>query len=146
MDNAADTVLNTVLNTIRIGLGFLLIITITIIVQSIANRIMKSLSDSLDWVYFPQKLTILMILLLYILFIAILIDLLVWTAALMAVGLFTDFLTAFAFSTNNFTTLGGGAGVSLGPPYEFVGPVMSINGIVMIAFGVSCMYSILYKS
>lgn len=140
MDSPADTVLN----SIRLGFTYLFIITLTIIVQSIANRIMKSIADSLEWVHFPQKLTILMILLLYVLFFAILIDILIWTAVVMIAGLFTDFLEAFAFATDNFTTLGGNGTIE--PPWEYVGPVMSVNGIVIIAFGVSCMYSILYKA
>lgn len=132
-----------VANAIRLGFIYLFIITTTIIVQSAANKLMKILSDSLDKVEFPFKFTITMILLLYIIFAALLIDVLIWTAVVMFAGIFTDFLEAFTFAADNFTTLG--AVENIESPWEFVGPVISLNGIVIIAFAVSAMYDALYK-
>lgn len=130
-------------NAIRLGLIYLIIITATIIVQSIANWLMRITANALQPRLIPWKLTITMIVLLYIVFLAIFIDILIWTAVLLAAGVFTDFLLAFTFATDNFTTLGGEDTVEA--PWEFVGPVMSLNGIIIIAFAVSSMYDIYIK-
>lgn len=139
MDTAAP-----IANAIRLGFIYLFIITLTIIVQSVANKLMKILSNALDNVEFPFKFTITMILLLYIVFAALLIDVLIWTTVVMIAGLFNDFLDAFTFSADNFTTLG--VGENIAPPWEFVGPVMSLNGIVIIAFAGSAVYDTLYNN
>lgn len=132
-----------IFNTIRLGFIYTFIITLTIIVQAIANRIMKWTADALQRVEFPQKLAVTMIVLLYIVFVGILIDILIWTAVIMVLGLINDFLSAFSFATSNFTTNGGNG--TFDSPWEFIGPVMSVNGIVIIAFAISSMYDILYN-
>lgn len=132
-----------IFNAIRLGFIYTFIITLTIIVQAIANRIMEWTADALDRVDFPQKRAVTMIVLLYIVFVAILIDILIWTAVIMVLGLIDDFLSAFSFATSNFTTNGGNG--SFDPPWEFIGPVMSVNGIVIIAFSISRMYDVFYN-
>lgn len=133
-----------IVTTIRLGLTYLAIIGLTIVVQAIANRAMKSTADFFENKDFPQKTAILMILLLYILFLAILVDIIIWSIVLMLAGIFHVYWDAFTFATDSFSTLGNGGNIE--PPWEFVGPVIAVNGIVIIAFGVSCMYSILYKA
>lgn len=133
-----------VVNAVRLGFTYLFVITLTIIVQSIANKLMRLLADALWPTKFVFKSTITMILLLYIVFSALLIDTLIWTAFIMFSGVFTDFITAFTFSVDNFTTLGGDD--PLESPWEYLGPVISLNGIVIIAFAVSAMYDALYKA
>lgn len=131
-------------NAIRLGLIYIIIITATIVVHSIANWLMRITADALQPRLLPWKLTITMIVLLYIVFLAIFIDILIWTAVVLAAGIFDDFLEAFTFATNNFTTLGGDSD-PIESPWEFVGPVMSLNGIVIIALAVSAMYDIYMK-
>lgn len=133
----------TVLTVIRLSLVFIFVITLTIIVQSVANRIMKWISDSFQCSDFPQRLTILMIVLLYIVFAAILIDIFIWTAVALIAGLFTDFLQAFSFAAFNFTTTG--TDITLQPPWEFLGSVIAINGIIIIAFAGASMFGLLYR-
>lgn len=133
-----------IVTTIRLGLTYLVIIGLTIVVQAIANRAMKSTADFFENKDFPQKIAILMIILLYIVFSAILVDIIIWSIVLMLAGIFTDYWDAFTFATDSFSTLGNGGNIA--PPWEFVSPVIAVNGIVIIAFSVSSMYSILYKA
>jgi hypothetical protein len=104
---------------------------------------MKWISDSFVGSDFPQRLTILMILLLYIVFAAILIDIFIWTAVILVAGLFTDFLQAFSFAAFNFTTTG--TDVVLAPPWEYLGGVIAVNGIVIIAFAGAAMFGLMYR-
>ncbi len=133
-----------VVNAIRIGLIYIFIITVTVLLQCFANYIMYELAKYMWKVCLPFKSTVIAVTLLYIVFLTILIDILIWTLVIMSAGMFTDFLDAFSFVTDNFTTLGGDD--PLREPWEYVGPVMSINGIVIIAFAGAAMYDALYKS
>lgn len=130
--------------TAGLSIVYLLIIGLIVFVQVAANRIMKNISDFFDPREFPLKGPIFMLLLIYILVIAIVIDILIWTAVVMIAGIFTNFWEAFTFATDSFTTLGGEE--TIPPPWEYIGPVISVTGIVIIAFGGSCLYSILYKN
>lgn len=75
---------------------------------------------------------------------AILVDIIIWSIVLMLAGLFTEYWDAFTFATDSFSTLGNEDNIE--PPWEFVGPIIAVNGIVIIAFGISFIYSILYKA
>lgn len=131
-------------NALRLGFFYLVLIGLTVIVQSIANRLMKSFSYFVETKNFPAKGTIFMLVLIYIVIFAILIDILIWTAFIMISGVLPYFWDAFTFATDCFTTLGTIG--SLEPPWEYLGPVIAVNGIVIIAFAGSCLYSILYKA
>lgn len=132
------------MDLVRLTTIYLGVIGLTVIVQSAANRLMKTTADFFEEKDFPQKLTILMVSLMYIQIIAILIDISIWAFILLIIGIYTEWWDAFTFATDSFSTLGNSGNVE--PPWEYIGPVMAINGIVIIAFGVSCLYSILYKA
>lgn len=129
-------------NVISFGFIYLGIIGVTIIFQSIANKLMRWIADFFENKKFPLKVTILTLIIIYIEFVVILVDIIFWSGILMTIGVFNNYLEAFIFATDAFSTLGNGG--NLEPPWEFLAPVMAVNGIVMIAFGGACMYSILY--
>jgi hypothetical protein len=142
LNNIADN-MSEVWATLRIGIPYLIIIGLTVIVQSLANGLMKITSDFFETKCFPLKITVIMVIVIYILVLAVLFNILIWTLFLMLWDILPYFWDAFTFATDSFTTLGNGG--LLESPYEFLGPVIAVNGIIIVAFGVSCLYTILYK-
>ena len=55
----------------------------------------------------------------------------VWACAFVLVGAVADYGTAFYHSAVNFTTLGYGD-IVMDPPWRLLGPIESINGILML--------------
>ena len=131
-------------DVIRVTAVYAFIIALTVIVQSIANFLMKTFNNFLITKDFPLRGTLLVLILLYIIIIAILIDIFIWTTFLILSDLIIEFDDAFSFATDCFTTLG--STLILPDPWEFIGPVIALNGILVIAFAGACLYNILYPT
>ena len=131
-----------VVNIIVFTLVYLTIIGLTIIIQVFANWLMRSTADFFQCKKFPFRNGVLLLILMYIQIFAIIADILIWSAVVMWAGIFTDFIDAFTFATDSFTTLGNGGNIA--SPWEYIGPVMAVNGIVVIAFAVTSLYDILH--
>src|SRR5262245_26430393 len=64
----------------------------------------------------------------------------IWSVSLIACGEFGDFNTAFYHSTVNFSTLGYGD-IVMSPTWRFLGPLESINGILMCGLTASVLFT-----
>lgn len=115
------------------------LITTTIVIQAFSNKIMDSVSSILRDKYSTR--TVLLVLLLYITFLTLLIDILLWASVIYLLGIYGEFRLAMAYAIDSFSTLGG---KNLPPPWELLGPTIALNGIVIIAFGATYMFSTLY--
>jgi len=123
-----------------IALG--LVIGLTVLVQAAANKFMQYVEHFIKRRDFFMKETVSILLLIWIVILAILVDVIVWSVVLLILGIFDD---AFTFATDSFTTLGGNNNIIIESPYQYIGPVISANGIVLIAFAGSYFYDLLYK-
>jgi len=103
---------------------------------------MQFVGDALRKFNFQFQITLLMIVLLYITIIALVIDVALWAITIMLLGIFPNFKSAFIYSMDSFSTLGGNQEVP--EPWELLGPMIGLDGIVIIAFAVSFMYGIMY--
>lgn len=115
------------------------VITATIAIQAISNI----MADAIAKKFFGINHIAFVVILTYLTFFTILIDICLWSLVTVWLGVFEDFREAFAFVVDSFSTLGGGY---LGQPWQYLGPAIAINGIIMIAFAASYMFATIYPN
>lgn len=125
-------------------IAYAILIIITVIVQCIVNIILQFTANYIRQKNIPQKAAVILAALMYITILSLLFDVLLWAIVLMYFQVFEDFNISFTRCLNYFTTLG--AGVPLPRKWELLGPIMSLNGIIIIAFAGSYMFGIAYGS
>ena len=69
----------------------------------------------------------------------------IWAAVFIQLGEFTEFLTAFYHSAVNFATLGYGD-IVMTEEHRVLGPMQSINGVLMVGVSTAVMMSALQHS
>lgn len=115
--------------------GCILIIIATIVVQNISNSLMWHTAKYLSSNYHQYNPSILLSVIIVIALLTLLVDIFIWALFLIFIGLFTNLTESLIFSFDNFTTLG-----ALEPfesPWTYIGPLIALNGIVIVACAVS---------
>lgn len=77
-----------------------------------------------------------------VLFVAMMVQVLLWAAVLFSTDQIETLQTAFYFSMVNFTSLGYGD-ITLSSEYAILGPMEAANGILMLGLSTSVLFSVL---
>jgi len=121
---------------------YIILITITILIQSIISYFITNISFYIKSKNIPFNKTIVLVLVMYIVFIALFIDVIIWAVILVFIGIFDSFSYALAQCLDYFTTLG--TGDPLPSPYKLLGPIMALNGFIIISFSVAYIFYVLH--
>lgn len=66
-----------------------------------------------------------------------------WAAALDAFGIKIANVDAFEFAFENYTALGYGDGLPINAEYRLIGPVMALNGLLLIGWSVAVIFEVM---
>jgi hypothetical protein len=66
-----------------------------------------------------------------------------WAAALDAFDIKISTVNAFEFSFENYTALGYGDGLPVNAEYRLIGPVMALNGLLLIGWSVAVIFEVM---
>jgi hypothetical protein len=66
-----------------------------------------------------------------------------WAAALDAFGIAIKHVNTFEFSFENYTALGYGDGLPVNAEYRLIGPVMALNGLLLIGWSVAVIFEVM---
>lgn len=120
---------------------YFILIIITVIVQSIINSLMEYSFILLSPLHILFINTFILITLTIILFFGLIVDILIWASVLNFLGVFPNFQQSVTQCMDFFTTLG--VTEILPSPWQLLGPIIALNGIVIIAFSVSFMFNLI---
>lgn len=121
----------------------IIIILLTILIQSLINYIAQHVLDNINFTDIKFKKTTSITLIFLLLFAGLIIDTIIWATYLYTIKVFDDFEYAFVRALDCFTTLGSNGG--LPEPWNYLGPIMALNGFLIISFAGCYFFGLIYS-
>jgi hypothetical protein len=89
------------------------------------------------------RLTALLTVAVSILMIAHIVEIAVWAGMLNALGIKISNVGAFEFAFENYTALGYGDALPTNERYRLIGPMMALNGLLLIGWSVAVIFEVM---
>jgi hypothetical protein len=89
------------------------------------------------------RLTALLTVAVSILMIAHIAEISVWASMLGALGIKISNVSTFEFAFENYTTLGYGDALPINEGYRLIGPIMALNGLLLIGWSVAVIFEVM---
>jgi Ion channel len=89
------------------------------------------------------RLTALLTITVTILMLAHIVEIAIWAAVIDALGIKIANTGAFEYAFENYTALGYGDALPINNEYRLIGPVMALNGLLLIGWSVAVIFEVM---